>query len=453
MSFDTYTFAGFLAVVLILRRALPWSAGRVVMVAASYLFYGAGTPWHCLLLFASTLIDYGVSLRIHSAGSRGARRGFLALSLIGNLGLLAAFKYGGLAGDALPIGISFYTFQTLSYTIDVYQGKEKPTRDFIGFALYVSFFPQLVSGPIERVSRLLPQLAVKQAVSREDMEQGFQRVLWGLAKKLVVADRLGLFVDQVYGAPQDATPPAVIVATACFALQVYMDFSGYCDVAIGTARMMGIRLSENFRWPMLASNPVDFWSRWHITLGAWFRDYLFTALVGRRRPGVPRRILNILIVLLAMGVWHGAGWNFALFGLAAGIAVAAYEAAHILSGRSRARPLFGAGPLAAVAAVALTNVHLITLAFLFRSQSISHMGELLRRLGEGPWVPAQEVAVYAACALVLWALCVARGRYNGEERRPLRMPAPLRAVFWTGLVVALLYGAVDTSQQFIYFQF
>lgn len=473
MSFDSYTYVVFLAAVLLLHRLLPWRLGRLMLLVASYVFYGAGNPWHCLLLLISTVVDYNVARRIERNGSEGSRKLLLASSLVINLGLLASFKYGPFVvsnlnvllgwlqvpslpvpGWALPLGISFYTFQTLSYTVDVYYGKERASRDFAGFALYVSFFPQLVAGPIERYSRLMPQLAEKRAASAEDMQAGFQRVLWGLTKKMVLADRLGLFVDGVYAAPAEASSPALIVATASFALQIYMDFSGYCDIAIGTARMLGINLTENFRWPMLARNPIEFWSRWHITLGTWFRDYLLTALISRReRPPAWRRLLNLSIVMILMGLWHGPGWNFILLGVGAGVGVALYEAAYMISGLPRSKPLFGASPLATVAAVGMTNLHIVILALLFRSPTVGHALEVAKGMVRGSWQMDPSVHVYGAAVLLIWAGCIARGIFHRDGRRDVKMPAPLRASMWIGLLLAILYGSPDTSQQFIYFQF
>jgi alginate O-acetyltransferase complex protein AlgI len=236
-------------------------------------------------------------------------------------------------------------------------------------------------------------------------------------------------------------------------LQVYMDFSGYCDIAIGSARMLGISLTENFRWPMLSRNPIDLWSRWHITLSTWFRDYLFTALVGRRRPGTPRRLLNLVIVLTLMGLWHGPAWHFVLCGLAVGLAVAAYEGVYLVTGRSRAKPLFGRGWLSAALAVSLMNLFTLVLVLLFRSQSLADVRAVASGLCCGSWSFDPVVAVYGVAAVLLWAICVATGLLSGETRKELPLAAPLRAVLWFALLLALLYGAVDTHQQFIYFQF
>jgi D-alanyl-lipoteichoic acid acyltransferase DltB (MBOAT superfamily) len=472
MSFNSVTFFVFLAVVLTLHRALPWRAGRVMMVLASYVFYGFAEPVYCLLLLTSTLVDFVVAQLIHRTDRSRPRKALLALSLLTNLGLLGFFKYGDFAVDnlnailglfgagsfdqfgwLLPIGISFYTFQTLSYTFDVYYGKIEPTRDFVGFALYVAFFPQLMAGPIERASALLPQLARKQPFEARGFELGFQRVLWGLVKKVVFADRLAVFVDAVYQRPETADGLALLLASGCFALQIYLDFSGYTDIAIGVARMMGIRLRENFNWPMLARNPVDFWSRWHISLSSWFRDYVFTALVGRKgRPRLPRKLANLVIVLALMGLWHGAGWNFLMLGVVAGLAVAGYEAVYLVLGRPRHKPLFGDRPWSTPLAVVLTSVHALVLAVIFRSPTVSHALDVFTGILTNPWAWEPHYYLYGAMLLGVWTACVVRGIYM-THRPQLSLPAPVRAAFWCAMVLAILYGAVDTTQQYIYFQF
>jgi D-alanyl-lipoteichoic acid acyltransferase DltB (MBOAT superfamily) len=353
----------------------------------------------------------------------------------------------------VPVGISFYTFQTMSYTLDVYHQKVRPERDFVAFALYVAYFPQLMAGPIERAGSLLPQLREKRPLAREDLEAGFQRILWGLVKKVVFADRLGVFVDAAYGQPEATDGLGLLLATCCFALQIYLDFSGYTDIAIGVARMMGIRLRENFDRPMLARNPVDFWSRWHISLTTWFRDYLFTALVGRRRrPGAPRRLLNLLVVLVLMGLWHGAGWHFLMMGLFAGAAIAVYEGVYLVTGRPRNRPLFGARPWSVPLAIALTSIHALVLALLFRSPTIGQAFEMARRISVEPWEWQPHYALFGGIAAFVWLTCVVRGVLLPDRRR-LVLPAPLRAALWCGLVLLIVHGAVDTTQQYIYFQF
>jgi alginate O-acetyltransferase complex protein AlgI len=472
MSFDSLSYAVFLGAVLLMHRVLPWRFGRVGLLVASYFFYGVGGAWHCALLFAATAVNFAAALRMDRMESGRGRKAVLAAAISASLGMLVSFKYGAflavnansllalLGAPALPVpevafpaGISFYTFQTLSYTIDVYYGKERPTRDFLGFALYVSFFPQLVAGPIERFSRLMPQLREKRPVSLRDAELGFQRILWGLVKKTVIADRLALYVDAVFRAPGEASGVSLAVATFCFAIQVYLDFGAYCDIAIGSARMIGVTLSENFRWPFLARNPSELWVRWHITLSSWFRDYLFTALVGRKRPGPIRQLFNVVAVMVIAGLWHGASWHFVAYGLAAGIGIACYEAVYLVSGRSRAKPLLGRGPAAAVAAMAGMHLFGLSLIALFRCQTIHDVGLVFRGIACGPWIPDALTAAYGTAGFAIWLAVMARGWFYKEGRRDLEIAAPLRGLFWMALALAILYGAVDTHQQFVYFQF
>jgi alginate O-acetyltransferase complex protein AlgI len=299
----------------------------------------------------------------------------------------------------------------------------------------------------------VPQLAKKQSPSARDLEFGFQRILWGLVKKVVLADRLGLFVDRVYAAPSEASAATLLIGTVCFALQVYLDFSAYCDIAIGSARMMGISLTENFRWPLLARNPSELWTRWHITLSSWFRDYLFTALVGRKRPGTAKRLFNLILVMTIAGLWHGPAWHFVAYGFVAGLGVALYDGTYLVTGRSRAKPLFGQGVLPTVAAMALMHLFGLVLIVLFRARSFADVGVVFRGIAAGAWTTDPVAAAYALAAVLLWSAIVARGVYYRDGRRDLGMPAPVRACFWFALVLAILYGAVDTNQQFIYFQF
>ena len=472
MSFDSLLYGVFLAAVLLAHRLLPWRFGRLALLAASYFFYGYGSPWHCALLLAATALNFAAAIRLDAMALGRRRKAFLGATIAASLGMLVAFKYGGFLATnlnallalarlpavpvpeiAFPAGISFYTFQTLSYTIDVYYGKERPTRDFLGFALYVSFFPQLVAGPIERFSRLMPQLMEKRPVAARDVELGFQRILWGLVKKTVIADRLALYVDAVYRAPGEASGASLAVATFCFAMQVYLDFSAYCDIAIGSARMIGVTLSENFRWPLLTRDPAELWTRWHITLSTWFRDYLFTALVGRKRPGPVRQLLNVVVVMVIAGLWHGASWHFVAYGFAAGVGIACYEAIYLISGRSRGRPLLGRGRAATVASMAGMHLFGLLLVILFRCQTLHDAGVVLRGIARGPWAPDALAAAYGAAGVAIWLVVMARGRFFRDGRRDLEIPAPLRALLWMALALAITYGAVDTRQQFIYFQF
>ena len=291
MFFNSIEFFLFFAVVFGLYVLLSRRAQNRMLLVASYIFYAAW-DWRFLsLLLFSSVVDYWVGSAIGRSSDPRRRKFLVSLSLVSNLGILGLFKYAGFFSQSLqdlvgqelpqfasdiilPVGISFYTFQTLSYTIDVYRGRLEPIRDFLDFALFVSFFPQLVAGPIERASNLLPQICGERQLGWQNIKSGSWLVLWGLYKKVVIADNLGAVVDAVYRSGSEPTSGELLFATYAFAYQIYCDFSGYSDIARGIARMMGFELMLNFRLPYLAANPADFWRRWHISLSTWLRDYL-----------------------------------------------------------------------------------------------------------------------------------------------------------------------------------
>lgn len=344
MLFNSLEFALFLAVVLA-GYALLRTAGRqnVLLLAASYLFYG-WWDWRYLGLIAwVSLLDWYVARRIAGSASSGARRAWLCLSLANGLGLLAWFKYQGFflanvqsLADALgiaasvpvlsvvlPVGISFFTFQSASYVVDVYRGETPVCRRPADYLLFVSFFPQLVAGPIERSGNLLRQILGERRMTAEGFQLGAAQFAIGWLKKVAIADHLGRYVEEVYGNPGAHGGWTFWVATSAFAAQIYCDFSAYSDMAIGMARAMGFRLMENFAAPYLATNIQEFWRRWHISLSTWFRDYLYRPL-GGGRSGLALQIRNVLIVFVVSGIWHGANWTFALWGLAHGLLLAGY---------------------------------------------------------------------------------------------------------------------------------
>lgn len=299
---------------------------------ASCYFYMAFVPIYILILGFTIVIDYFAGIYIDKSEGK-TRKGFLVASLIANIGVLAMFKYynflndnlTALLGDfnihnpipylsiLLPIGLSFHTFQAMSYTIEVYRGNQKPERNFGIYALYVMFYPQLVAGPIERPQNILHQFYEKHTFKYEQVSAGLKIMLWGFFKKIVVADRLAIYVNAVYGNPTHHSAITLFIATVLFTLQLYCDFSGYSDIAIGAARVMGFKLMRNFRRPFLGRGFADIWSRWHLSLTTWFRDYLYFPLGGNRR-GVLYRIRNLYIVYMISGLWHGASWNFVMWG-------------------------------------------------------------------------------------------------------------------------------------------
>ena len=328
MLFNSLEFLAFFPIVTVLYFVLPHRIRWFHLLVASCLFYSAFIPAYLLILGFTIVVDYFAGIWIENAvGAR--RRALLGASLVANVGILAVFKYyaflgstytavAGVFGHAgsfplldiiLPIGLSFHTFQAMSYTIEVYRGHQKAERHFGVYALYVMFYPQLVAGPIERPQNLLHQFRELHTFDAERVGLGLRLMLLGLVKKVVVADRLAIVVDRVYDNPELHTAPALTVATICFAFQIYADFSGYSDIAIGAAQVMGFTLMRNFDHPYIARSISEFWKRWHISLSTWFRDYVYFPLGGNRRgTWITQR--NLLVTFMVSGLWHGADWTF-----------------------------------------------------------------------------------------------------------------------------------------------
>ena len=333
MTFNSWEFLIFYPIVALLYYLLPKKLVWPMLLISSYYFYMFYQPDLIYLIFGTTLISWIASHIITKSEKKSIRKLWLALTLIVCLGVLFFYKYFNfLAGSVvslaemfgaapspvalnliLPVGISFYTFQTLSYVIDVYRGNVQPEKNFFFYALFVSFFPQLVAGPIERPDNLIPQLRERHPWRSENAVKGAKHMLVGFFKKIVVADGISIYVDAVYNNTENASTFAVILATMLFAVQIYCDFSGYTDIAIGCARIMGIRLMQNFNHPYMATSIKEFWSRWHISLSSWFKDYLYFPL-GGSRCALPRALMNLMIVFLVSGLWHGAAWTYVIWG-------------------------------------------------------------------------------------------------------------------------------------------
>lgn len=526
MLFHSFDFLLFFPIVVGVYFALPRRYRWGLLLGASYYFYACWKPEYLLLIVLSTLIDYWAGLQMGRQSERSGRRPYLILSLLSNLGLLFGFKYLDFFSESiesvfnalnlfygvpsfdilLPVGISFYTFQTLSYSIDVYRGKQSPERHLGIFALYVSFFPQLVAGPIERSTHLLPQFHPKalgapappalpkgtRAASEttgslvdtppsgigagfdyDRVTSGLKLMLWGFFKKLVIADRLAIYVNAVYAAPETHSSAALLVATYFFAFQIYCDFSAYSDIAIGCARVLGFDLMENFRRPYFAKSISEFWGRWHISLSTWFRDYLYIPL-GGNRVSTSRWYANLFIVFLVSGLWHGAAWTFVVWGALHGLYLIASlltapvrewawtHASTFLTNHDSTVQTAGLAPrikrLREWIAVAVT-FHLVLIAWVFfRAGSIgdatyilAHMWSLegsaaLPSFGNGP--------LFIAGASILFM----EGLHLLERTASLEAvtddwPPVARWGFYYLLVFAILTLGVFGQQEFIYFQF
>lgn len=434
---------------------LPHRFRWALLLGASWLFYFWWDFGTGFLLVGATVVSWLCGWGIARSRSSAARRALLILALAVCLGSLAAFKYAGFFASLtglelslqiiLPVGISFYTFQTLSYVIDVYRGTVEAERHFGYYALFVSFFPQLVAGPIERPVNLLPQLRRERKFCTQNLSAGGWLLLEGYFKKTVIADSLAIFVDRVYAVPEAAQGPEIVLATALFGLQIYCDFSGYSDIARGAARLLGVELTENFRHPYGAATVKDFWRRWHISLTDWFTDYVYIPLGGNRK-GLPLQVFNLLVVFLLSGLWHGAGWTFLAWGLIHGL----YRAAGTLWGHWREPSSQIPGALAHVRTFLLVSVPWL----FFRAPSMEEAVTLLSRLAVGWGGLLQVLTQIIPLAAPLICLPLA-GRLS-EGRRERDWYTSALAVFCAVIAIGtawLAQLAGGGNNAFIYFQF
>lgn len=484
MLFNSFQFLIFFPCVFLLYYALPFRLRNGMLLLSSYYFYMCWKPELVVLILFSTVVDYGCGLGI----SRWRKRKgiFLAISLTMNLGLLFFFKYFNFFGETLtalcravsipfsvpvldlilPVGISFYTFQTLSYTIDIYRGKLEPERNFITFALFVSFFPQLVAGPIERAESLLPQLKQEHRFSYDNAVYGLKLMAWGFFKKCVVADSLAAIVDPIYNNISSYAGGALVAATCAFAFQIYCDFSGYSDIARGCARMMGVELMVNFRHPWLSSSVSDFWRQWHISLSSWFREYIYIPLGGNRK-GVAKKLLFLMIVFLTSGLWHGAAWTFVAWGFLHGLFLSLESLAMLW--RKRRTGMNRTGAVGRAAGIVWTFC-LTTLAWVFFRANM--MGDALyavRYALVGLSDPIQylkntyssilSLTGWSGLAIAIFAVTVLLAFDIADERGDVlaavgRWPMAVRwCVYIVFLLLLVMLIPREAPAPFIYFQF
>lgn len=477
MNFATVQYLIFLIVVFGYYWHLPRRQQNLFLCVASYFFY-ASWDWRFLsLIIISTLADFLTGARIHQATSATKRRGWLILSLAINLGILGYFKYFNFFADSLtnlaqalgwhlsrstldiilPVGISFYTFQTMSYSLDIYRGKLKPTRHLIDFAAFVAFFPQLVAGPIVRAREFVFQLEIDRKFNGTDFQIGLTRLLYGLFKKTFIADTIGVhLVDPIFAKPGDFSPLFLWFALVGYGIQIYADFSGYSSMAIGSARMLGFRIPENFSFPYLSRNISEFWQRWHMTMSRFFRDYVYIGL-GGNRGGLLRTLRNLAATTLISGLWHGAGWTFIVWGGLHGVYLAINQLWRL---RFRTAPAEANGASghgwrwSFVPAWLLTYLSVHLAWVLFRAQDFATARIYL----QGMVLPAGggtlEVPVLVYCAIVFFLIDHAVG-YVTEQRviGKLRIPVLLRAAFYAAMVIFLFHARPANVDPFIYFQF
>jgi len=488
MVFNSVHFLVFFVVVYGLYRLLPHRAQNVLLLAASYYFYAAW-DWRFLgLLVGSTLVDFTCARVMAACSTRRARRAALAVSLAWNLSVLGFFKYFNFFADnlaalfaaigwradfftlhvLLPIGISFYTFITIGYVIDVYRRQFEATKSLLDYALFLAYFPHLVAGPILRASQLLPQIARPRAITAAQLREGLWLIGWGLFKKMVVADNLARIVDRVFHASASPSGLEVLLGLYAFAFQVYGDFSGYTDIARGTSKLMGIELSVNFRFPYFVRTPAEFWQHWHITLSTWLRDYLFLPMsyaLSRRLDGV--RWLGLrdefwiyagatMVTMLLGGLWHGAAWSFVLWGAYQGLLLVAFRAWRLAGGRRRAGRRRSRSPVAAGLGV-LVMFHLTCAGWLiFRAESVGQIldlaGAIFLRF-DLSWVviaaDGLRLVFYVAPLLAVHAF---EARHD-DLAVVFRWPPAVRYAVYVALGYFILLFGDYAGAQFIYFQF
>ncbi|MCB2169911.1 MAG: MBOAT family protein [Deltaproteobacteria bacterium] len=474
MLFNSIAYFIFLPIVVLLFYVIPHKYRWALLLGASYYFYMSWRPEYALLIIFVTLVNYILGKKIYNSDSSKKRKVYLWLSIISCLSVLVVFKYDKFIGETLqsvfqlfgvgftipaldvilPVGISFYTFQTLSYTIDVYNKKKAVENHFGIFSLYVSFFPQLVAGPIERSTRLLPQFYQKHTFDYQQFRHGLQLILIGLFKKMVVADRLAIYVDQVFGSPQNYDGLTFIVATVFFSFQVYCDFAGYTDIAIGSAKILGFDLMQNFKRPFLAQSLTELWRRWHISLSTWFRDYLYIPL-GGNRVHLSKWCWNIVFVFTLCGLWHGADWTFVLWGTIHGVGLVVERL--LSSIKTFGRVIDFNRKTKHVFSIFATFLYFNIALMIFRPNNISdaiyiinktftHWGEL--------YIGSPAVFIYSLFGILcVIALDVKQEWFDDKIKLFHNKHMIIRQFSYASIVILILMLGVFDEGQFIYFQF
>ncbi len=469
MLFNTPVFFVFFAIVLALYYPLPRRWQNILLVVASYVFYGWWDPRFCILLFISTALDYVCGLMI--PGRRPKL--WLWISVVGQLGMLCFFKYYNFFESSvadlcrlfgmdpswptlklvLPVGISFYTFQTLSYTIDIYRKKIEPTKDFVEFAVFVSFFPHLVAGPILRATYMLPQIRKDRHVGAREISEGAYFILVGLVKKVAIADMISPLVRSAAENPGAFTSMQLLLSCYMFALQIYCDFSGYTDIARGVSRLLGFHLPENFNWPYFSAGFREFWRRWHMSLSSWLRDYLYFSLGGSRCSTL-KTYRNLFITMLLGGLWHGASWNFVLWGGLHGVYLALERMSDPFRNALKEKAQkYRLGWLLTALSVFFT-FHVVNFTWIFffiPDFSVAYKyfeGLLAFTYSFDP--DRGRLLVYAVTVI----LCIDLPELllGGHEWLMTR-PRLLRALFYAAAVILLIITWTDNYEPFIYFQF
>ncbi|HLO59716.1 MAG TPA: MBOAT family O-acyltransferase [Bacteroidales bacterium] len=478
MLFNSLEFLIFFPIVVALYYALPHKNRWALLLIASCYFYMVFVPIYILILGFTIVVDYFAGIWLEDAKGR-KRRLLLIASIIANTGVLAIFKYYNFLNEnltvllkgfsvqnpipflsiLLPIGLSFHTFQAMSYTIEVYRGNQKAERNFGIYALYVMYFPQLVAGPIERPQNMLHQFHEEKFLSFENFAEGLKHIVWGLFKKVVIADRISEYVNVVYGDPHQYGGAQLLMATIFFSFQIYCDFSGYSSIAIGTSRIFGIRLMQNFNRPYLSSSIREFWHRWHISLSTWFRDYLYFPL-GGNRVAIPRAYLNTFIVFVVSGLWHGANWTFVIWGALHGF----YQIFGKLTqpARDRFNTLIGMNKIPGIHKTIQIAITFMLASFawiFFRARSlddamyiVTHIFSVRTFQNLNLFEFRADMVMGVLLIILLMLLDVLEEKIKISEKLRLS-PSAVRWTVYGVSVLALMIFGIWKSADFIYFQF
>jgi len=478
MLFNSIEFLIFLPTTFILywllKDKIKWQ--NLFILAMSYIFYGWWDVRFLGLIVLSSVVDYTIGLYLHQSEKLSKRKLLLATSLVVNLGLLGFFKYYNFFVDSfvdafsmlgitmntsslniiLPVGISFYTFQTLSYTIDIYRKKMQPTQNPIAFFAYVGFFPQLVAGPIERASNLLPQFFEKRTISPTLISDGLRQILWGMFKKIVIADNCAVIVDAVFSDYGSHNSTMLVVAAVLFAFQIYGDFSGYSDIAIGTAKLFGFKLMTNFSVPYFSLNVTDFWRRWHISMSAWFRDYVFDPLLFHYRDWGQKTLYAVTFVtFILIGFWHGGNWTFIVFGFLQALALSV-EIATMKKRRKFKRSKSKWLRLYYLGSWLLNMLFWLVGCVIFRSYSIGDSWQYFKNIASSNFL---QITHYQKDILILIPIIIITlviEWYNRDKSHQLdieRLRPVFRHSIYLFLIALMFFFAKYSSNTFIYFQF
>lgn len=473
MLFNSFVFIIFFAIVyssyLFLRK--NYKGQNYLLLAASYVFYGWWNWKFLSLLFLSTIIDFFIGKAIDSTENQDKRKKLLSVSIIASLSILGFFKYFnffsesfanlinafGLKADPLtlkiilPVGISFYIFQTMSYTIDVYRKKLKASNNFFEFALFVSLFPQLVAGPIERATNLLPQIQKPRSIKKEQVYAAFFLIIWGYLKKIVIADNVGMISDKIFNNYSSFSGIDLILGVIAFAVQIYCDFSAYSDIARGISKLMGFELMINFKLPYFALNPKDFWNRWHISLSTWLKDYLYIPLGGNRK-GTRNTCANLFLTMAIGGLWHGAAWNFIIWGAFHGIILIVYRMFE--RGREYFNP-WQKGNNYLIVVLKIASMFFLTLFgwMLFRSNSLPEIIYFIKNSGSS----FSESTFYFLQSIVFYSFPLLAIQIFQYVKKDLlfitKLSTPTTAAIYALMLVWIYVFSNRDSMEFIYFQF